>query len=127
MYKVKITVLKKEIYPELAKDFLANPDAFTACPVFKEGQVIEADGFLACPAGFCAEAWQNIFPYCLAISRGGTFAPYTKGENKWIACCTDGLRPVSFLIERGERDEAELLGYRFLGTRECSGRRGRGF
>ncbi len=105
MYKVKITVLQKDCYPELAKKYLAEPEKFEACPVFQEGQVFEAGGFLSCPEGFCAEAWQNLWPYCLAISRGGTFAPYTKEQNKWVACCTDGLRPVSFLIERGDEME----------------------
>lgn len=105
MYKLKITVLKKDVDHDLAAQFLAKPENFAACPYFEVGQVIEADGFLPCPEGFCAEAWQNIWPYCLAISRGGTFAPYTKEENKWVACCSDGLRPVSFLIERGEEME----------------------
>lgn len=102
MYKVKITVLQKTVYPELAKKYLADPESFGPCNIFREGQEFIADGFLACPEGFCAEAWQNIWPNCLAISRGGTYAPYTKEENQWVCCCTDGLRPVSFLLERGE-------------------------
>jgi uncharacterized repeat protein (TIGR04076 family) len=102
MYKVKITVLQCAAYPELAEKYLAAADSFGPCDMFQVGQQFIADGFLACPAGFCAEAWQNIWPSCLAISRGGTFAPYTKEENQWVCCCTDGLRPVTFLLERGE-------------------------
>ncbi|MCL2496709.1 MAG: TIGR04076 family protein [Clostridiales bacterium] len=102
MYRVKITVLKKDCYKELAEKYLANASTFGPCSCFEVGQETVADGFLSCPPDFCAEAWQNIWPYALAISRGGTFAPYTKEENQWVACCTDGLRPVSFLIERGE-------------------------
>jgi uncharacterized repeat protein (TIGR04076 family) len=101
MYKVKITVIKRECYADLAEKYLADGKSFGACPVFGDGQEFVADGFLSCPEGFCAEAWQNIWSYALAISRGGTFAPYTKDENKWVCCCTDGLRPVSFLLERG--------------------------
>jgi uncharacterized repeat protein (TIGR04076 family) len=102
MYKVKITTLKKDLNKDLADRYLANPDGFGPCHLFEEGQVFVADGFLSCPEGFCQEAWQNIWSYALAISRGGTFAPYTKEENQWVACCTDGLRPVAFLLERGE-------------------------
>lgn len=102
MYKVKITVLKRALYPALAEQYLSNPASLAQCEMYHDGQEFIADGFLACPEGFCAEAWQAIWPNCLAISRGGTFAPYTKHENKWVTCCTDGLRPVTFLLERGE-------------------------
>ena len=102
MYRVKITVLRRAIYPDLAKEYLSDPDSLAPCGMFTDGQVFDADGFLACPSGFCAEAWQTIWPSCLAISRGGTFAPYTKDEYKWVCCCPDGLRPVTFLIERGD-------------------------
>ncbi|MDL2218159.1 TIGR04076 family protein [Christensenellaceae bacterium OttesenSCG-928-M15] len=102
MYKVNITVLKRDLYPELAAQYLAEPEKLQKCPTYHDGQKFVADGFLSCPEGFCAEAWQAIWPSALAISRGGTFAPYTKDEYKWVCCCTDGLRPVSFLLERGE-------------------------
>jgi uncharacterized repeat protein (TIGR04076 family) len=102
MYKVKITVLRRDLHRDLAEEFLAAPDQLDRCSMYHEGQTFTADGFLSCPDGFCAEAWQNIWPSALAISRGGTFTPYAKEDYKWVACCTDGLRPVSFLLERGE-------------------------
>lgn len=102
MYKVKITVLRRAIYPDLAKEYLSDPGSLSPCSMFEDGQVFIADGFLGCPEGMCAEAWQAIWPSALAISRGGTFAPYTKRENEWVCCCTDGLRPVTFLLERGD-------------------------
>jgi len=102
MYKVKIKVLQRAAYPELAKQYLADTENFGPCSCLQDGQEFVADGFLACPEGLCAEAWQNIWANCLAISRGGTYAPYTKEENLWVCCCTDGLRPVTFLLERGE-------------------------
>jgi uncharacterized repeat protein (TIGR04076 family) len=106
MYKVKVTVLKRAVYPDLAEKYLAKGEGFGACPVFKDGQEFVADAFLTCPEGFCGEAWQNIWPYALTIARDGTFAPYTKEEGKWVCCCTDGLRPVSFLLERDEEVKA---------------------
>jgi uncharacterized repeat protein (TIGR04076 family) len=102
MYKVKITVLQRELYPELAKDILSDPGSLRQCEMFMEGQEFIADGFLKCPDGMCAEAWQTLWPSALAISRGGTFAPYAKREHEWAVCCPDGLRPVTFKLERGD-------------------------
>ena len=101
MYNLKITVLQRAIFPEMTKPYITNFDRFQKCPCLKEGQVFETNGFLECPPGLCAEAWQAIWPTAFAISRGGTFAPYLNQENVGIACCTDGMRPVTFLIERG--------------------------
>ncbi len=110
MYKVKITVIKKVVNKELADKYLKPSIAehYDTCPLFEVGQTFIADGFLTCPQGFCYEAWQNIWPYALAIARGGTFHPYTKEENQWISCCTDGLKPVTFLLERGEEMELDF-------------------
>lgn len=108
MYKVKITVLRRGLNKDLADEYLAPHVAakFDKCPLFEEGQQFIADGFLVCPEGFCSEAWTNMWPYAMAIARGGTYHPYTKDENKWIVSCADGLKPVTFLLERG--DEMEL-------------------
>lgn len=102
MYKVKITVIQRAVFPELAKRYLTDFESFDKCSCMEDNQEFIAGGFMDCPEGFCAEAWQNIWPNVLAISRGGTYAPYVNRENMWIACCTDGLRPVTFLLERGE-------------------------
>jgi uncharacterized repeat protein (TIGR04076 family) len=102
MYKVKLTVIKREHNPDLCEEYLSDPSSIGPCGMFTDGQEFVVDGFLGCPEGMCTEAWQTLWPSLLAISRGGTFAPYTKRENEWVACCPDGLRPVVFRIERGE-------------------------
>lgn len=108
MYNVKITVLNRAIYPELAEKYLAIGSGLQKCSCFKDGQVITADPFLKCPEGFCAQAWNAIYPQLLTISHGGTYHPWTKDEYVEVGCCTDGLRPVTFLIERGEEQPFDL-------------------
>ena len=46
MYRVKITVLRRAIYPDLAKEYLSDPDSLAPCGMFTDGQVFDADGFL---------------------------------------------------------------------------------
>lgn len=62
------------------------------CPVFEEGQefIIESPYF--CPDGFCAWAWADIRTFIMAA--------YFGAESPQISCCTDGVRPVFFRIER---------------------------
>lgn len=51
------------------------------------------------PEGFCGWAWADIHRDLITIMSGGSF-PAIKREGTQLACCTDGLRPVVFLIER---------------------------
>ena len=102
MYKVKLTVLKTAIYPELAEKYLSIGKELKPCGGFKEGQEMIVDAFMNCPEGFCAQAWAALYPQMLTISRGGSYAPWTKEDGVEVGCCTDGLRPVTFLIERDE-------------------------
>ena len=69
------------------------------CPVFEEGQIFEvgADGRM--PEDFCTWAWNNIYLQAIHIMLGGEL-PWLKERGKAVACCTDGLRPVLFLLER---------------------------
>ena len=56
MRKVKITVLRKTIIEDLAKEY--GVEGLSKCPMLKEGQVFYAD--YAKPDGFCDEAWKAI-------------------------------------------------------------------
>ena len=49
MYKVKLTVLKTAIYPELAEKYLSIGKELKPCGGFKEGQEIIVDAFMNCP------------------------------------------------------------------------------
>jgi uncharacterized repeat protein (TIGR04076 family) len=96
MSKLKLTVLKRTFYPALAAEY-GRPEA-SACPHFQEGQVFILEN-LDKPEGFCAWAWNDIFPRFQILRSGGRFGGWSKNENALIRCCTSGVRPVVFNLE----------------------------
>jgi len=102
-HKVKLTVLKRELYEDLQKKYLADPKS-GKCPFFKEGQewLIENNDFFRMLHGnFCGQAWDCISRYIYAGLQGGSImSGWTNDEKIMITCCNDGTRPVSFKIER---------------------------
>ncbi len=66
MKRVKITVLRKTIIEDLAKEY--GVEGLTKCPMLKEGQVFYAD--YAKPEGLCDEAWKAIYQYVFALAHG---------------------------------------------------------
>ena len=124
-YKVKATVIDKKLYPELQRQYCADP-APGACPCYNVGDVFifERDGdtdhfwhgglntlvkTAADPdtvAGgtkmpHCSEAWDAIARYIYAGLQGGSIMKgWMREESTMIACCSDETRPVIFKIER---------------------------
>ena len=102
-HKCKITVLRRELYQDLADRYLANPQA-GKCPYFQEGQefLVEGKDFFRMLNGtFCAEAWDCLSRYVYAALQGGSIMRgWTNDEKVMIACCNDGTRPVVFKLER---------------------------
>jgi len=102
-HKVKITVLKRELYKDLQEQYLADPES-GKCPFFEEGQefMVEHDDFFRMLNGkFCAEAWDCISRYVYSALQGGSIMHgWTNDERVMIACCNDGTRPVIFKLER---------------------------
>ena len=102
-HKCKITVLRREFYQDLADEYLANPNV-GKCNLFHDGQEFIVDGkdFWKMMNGkFCAEAWDSISRYIYAALQGGSIMRgWTNDEKVMIAACSDGVRPVSFKIER---------------------------
>jgi uncharacterized repeat protein (TIGR04076 family) len=103
MPRCKITVIKKMINPELADAYCQT--AVTSCPCFKEGQEFTAK--FEKPAGFCDWAWNDIFRFVTVLLSGGNFSSgifngWMKDEKTMIASCSDGVRPVVFLLEKIE-------------------------
>lgn len=99
MKKVKITVLKKEFYPELADAYLTDRKQVGPCPILNEGNEFLFEGQAKMPEGFCPWAWIDIYKGISALSAGATFKPWNNEDNMQILCCTDGIRPVVFKIE----------------------------
>lgn len=107
MKKCKITVLKREFYPELAKEYSVFPDS-GPCDVMKEGDVFITGGLFGneMPKDFCAMAWQSICLQATTLAGGGKVFGH---DLVHIACCNDGLRPVVFKLEAYEDDEKSVF------------------
>lgn len=102
-YKVKLTVLRKELFRDLQKEYLSDPES-GKCPFFEEGQefIIDNDEFFRGMHGtFCSEAWDCVSRYIYAALQGGSIMRgWTRDEKIMITCCNDGTRPVIFKLER---------------------------
>ena len=101
MIKVKITVVKKLHNKDMFGD--KSPVEFTNNPVCDKvelGQEFISEGG-ACPEGFCAWAFADIQRDITHLRLGGEY-PWIKDKGKVLVCCTDGVRPVIFKLERFE-------------------------
>ena len=98
MYKVRITVLNKLKNPEAFREF--GKDLEEECPLFKIGDEFISENVQK-PEGFCSWAWADIQRDVAVLALGGN-APWIKKKGTMISCCTDGLRPVVFKLERIE-------------------------
>ncbi len=101
MANVKITVVKKINNRDLFGDH--PPVGFTAtleCDRVESGQeFISEEG--KCPSGFCSWAFADIQRDITHLRLGGDF-PWIKEKGTMLSCCTDGVRPVVFKLERIE-------------------------
>ncbi|MBM3292115.1 TIGR04076 family protein [Candidatus Bathyarchaeota archaeon] len=97
--KLKITVLKRQDPKDIFDKYpVAEQDWFVPCAMYKDGQefILESPSM---PEGFCASAWQTIYHNVKTLAYGGNL-PYFKEKGVSISCCSDGMRPVIFKIER---------------------------
>lgn len=95
-YSVRITVQKKLFHEDMIQQYTDEPDKWQPCTVFEVGQefIISADEPWEKPDGFCGWAWADMQKLIYGMSRGG--------RERFVTCCTDGYRPVVFLLERIE-------------------------
>jgi uncharacterized repeat protein (TIGR04076 family) len=102
--KVKITVLKIFDPEEVFKDPpVEHVEPWGPCPIFTEGQELIVSESGGMPEGFCTSAWQTIWGNVRTLSFGGNFPYFKKEKGAIISCCSDGLRPVIFKLERLNR------------------------
>jgi len=103
MSYVKITVLKTDFDDELAKRY--GVDSIAMCPLHTVGQEIVCEQHYQ-PVEICGEAWKAMQHYVYALYHGAT-EPFGKGWMREpgvaIVTCNDGLRPVTFKIERVDK------------------------
>ena len=110
MKKVKITVLRKTLQEDLAREY--GVEGLTACPMLREGQVFYAD--YAKPEGLCDEAWKAVYQYVFALAHGSGGELFYYGDRirtpgVAVCSCNDGLRPVIFKLEATDIDSQ--IGY----------------
>ncbi len=103
MCKCRITVLRRTLNADLAEEYCRED--VTPCKSWREGQEFVTN--FGKPQGFCDWAWNDIHKYVAALLAGGSFAGsifngWMKDEATMIACCTDGIRPVIFKLQRIE-------------------------
>lgn len=100
MHRIKITVLKKTYFKEIADKYRSAEKE--VCQQFQEGQefITEENSPYGPPNNFCPFAWNDIYKFFFVLKQEGLFSADMKDDHSVIACCTDGVRPVIFKIER---------------------------
>lgn len=99
MSRARITVVKRAFHDDLVERFFPDlTEKIKACSVFTDGQSFVVEGpFPSKPDGFCDWAWTDIHKVVALTMMGANPTPGTE-----FTCCSDGLRPVTFGIERIE-------------------------
>ena len=87
----------------LSDVFKKSPVAFVTplapvCGAVSDGQEFVVDD-MKMPEGFCGSAWSVIRPDVMTLAHGGNFPGY-KDKGVAMVCCTNGMRPVVFKLER---------------------------
>ena len=98
MKNVKITVLRKQLNEDLAERYLTDGKD-VECAFYQVGDTFLYTGGAEMPEGFCPWAWIDVYRSVSALSAGATFTPWHKRDGVSVVCCTDGIRPVTFLLE----------------------------
>lgn len=107
MKRCKITVLKREFYPDLAAEYVRAP-GFGPCDRMQEGDTFLTSGPFGngMPENFCDMAWQAICLQATTLAGGGKVFGF---DETHIACCNDGVRPVVFKLEAYEDGEEPVF------------------
>lgn len=102
MYDVRITAIRKTDHRDL-QALYENPIQHT-CDVAEGQQWVSIGGAL--PDGFCHSAWESLRPFAeqLAAGHGNFFDGWMRNPYSALISCNDGFRPVSFLLERIEKE-----------------------
>lgn len=103
MNDVRITVIKRFVNQDLIRLYATDGETTERqqpCSMFEDGQTfVVRNGHH--PEGFCSWAWADIQREVAWVSLGGV-QPNYRHPGTAITCCTDGLNPVVFRVERIE-------------------------
>ena len=103
MKQVKITVLRKPFFEDLADEYLADGRAAGPCAYFGEGDEFLYEDDAVMPEGFCPWAWHDIYAQVLSLAAEAQNFWYKPGVK--VLCCTDGIRPVIFSLKATDEIE----------------------
>lgn len=95
---VKITVVRM-LTVEGLTDIYSTPGT-EKCSKFNVGDEFISKDFKM-PNGFCEWAWTDIQRDVAVLASGGDY-PWCKKRGIQFSCCTSGLTPVIFKLERTE-------------------------
>ena len=98
MANVKITVLNKLKTDEIIDEYAVETNKLICSRIGPIGKEYITAG-IDIPKDFCSWAWADIHRDVMHLVFGGDF-PWMKQKGTVITCCTDGLKPVIFKIER---------------------------
>ena len=103
MSKIKISVIKRFSPVDVFGHEMRSPSGkdITVCQSFEDNQEFYVND-LEKPEGFCGWAWNDIYTDVSILVFGG--AENWKEPNKVYVCCTDGMRPVCFKLEKIEAE-----------------------
>ena len=102
MYRVRITAMKQVVHADLMERY-ENPIEH-ACSLRVGDTFLSVDGER--PADLCESAWESMAYFVKELANGGGnfYNGWMKDPHSAMISCNDGFRPVSFYIEREERD-----------------------
>jgi uncharacterized repeat protein (TIGR04076 family) len=102
MATLRITVVQRSLNQALIEAYVKKGrEDFGRCQAYADGQEFVLEDFPLKPEGFCDWAWADIHRDVVAIMFGSDY-PWIESPGMAITCCTDGLRPVVFKLERIE-------------------------
>lgn len=105
MSRVRITVLKREFYPDLAQQYLSEGSDAGPCPLHAVGDSYLYEGGAEKPDGLCPWAWIGLYSAVCTLAAGGDQNTWYRDGGTRIRCCTDGVRPVVFRLEMVREEE----------------------
>ena len=97
LYDVKISVVKQVDTGGIMDEYAIDTFPRTCYLVKKNQDYVSKH--MDPPPGFCGWAWADI-QRDVAHMAMGSDVPWIKIPGTMITCCTDGLRPVIFKLER---------------------------
>ena len=106
MKPVRITVIKTSLDEALIAKHTTQDRSVTQCS-HQVGESFLVDQPVMCPEGLCPWAWHDIESFVRIVAFEGVLEG-SNPPNSWVRCCTDALRPVTFLIEPLNKAEGKI-------------------